>query len=369
MSIIIDQNNLKRVSEGNKWRILGTFDLDTSYPAGGYPIIPNQVGLDQVQSFIVNDNNLGYLFDYDGSNLHVYQSGGGTFTGAALPAHDHAIVRTTEQLSASPDTFILTTTASGFFIVGEVITGGTSGATATVTVGNNNPTSDLGFTPTLGQFTVGETITGGTSGTTAVVASGWFFVYSPTREPVILESATGNGIISGRPAITATNLINAYLTVEYDTLAVASFVDFEVVTGGTSGSSMTISAREGNLGASAAGILHGVQVDWANVGFQIGETITGGTSGATAVVTQSTFLPSVVHRTTSSQNPNGDFIMFYPYAVNMSPATFTYLSSNGTVAVSAGTPSGTITGGGAAEVAIGTNLGIIKGAEFEATGV
>lgn len=66
--------------------------------------------------------------------------------------------------------------ASGSFTVGETITGGTSGATATVD-GENDGDLD-GTTDTLrissiagGPFTDTETITGGTSGTTATVDS------------------------------------------------------------------------------------------------------------------------------------------------------------------------------------------------------
>lgn len=365
MSLTIDQNNLKRVSEGNKWRILGEFALDNSYPAGGYPIIPAQVGLDQLQSFIVNDNTLGYLFDYDSGFLHVYQGsgGGGIFTGLPLPPHSHPMQNVSESLQASPDTFVLTTGATGFFVVGEVITGGTSGATATVTVGNNNPTSDIGFTPIAGHFTIGETITGGISGSTAFVGSDWFSLYVPTFPPLLLEGCRGSGIAFGRPAIIASNIINPMLSVEINTI-VGNFADFEIITGGTSGSTMEITARE-------PGVLHGGQINWAVVGFTVGETVTGGTSGATAVVTNATFLPNVVHRTTSSQNPTGDFIIFYPTSVNMSPATFTYLSSNAIGAISAGTPTGTVAGSGSpnVEVAPGTNLSAIKNAEFEATGL
>ena len=368
MALTIDQNNLKRVSEGNKWRILGDCSLDSSYPVGGYPIIPAQVGLDQVQSFIINDNQLGYMFDYESGFLKVYEGaagGGGVFTGDPLGAHSHPLKNISEQLIASPDTFVLTTGATGFFVVGETITGGSSGATATVTVGNNNPTSDLGFTPVLGHFAVTETITGGTSGTTAVVASDWFSVYTPTFPPLILEGCRGAGIAFGRPGVAASNLTNPMLTVGFDT-AVGTFQDFEIVTGGTSNSTLSVSHRE-------PGLLHGGQVDWPVPGFLVGETITGAISVATGIVTSSSFFPNVVHRTTSSQNPTGDFIIFYPTSVNMSPATFTYFASNAVGAVSAGTPSGTIAGGGGGgpgtEVAPGTNLTALKQLEFEATGL
>lgn len=360
MAISINQG-YQRVSKGNKWEILGVFSLDNSYPLGGYFLDPTMFGLDRIDSFLVNDNQFGYMFDFENGALKVFVPSGGAFSGVPLAPHSHPLTVISEQLTASPDTFVLTTGATGFFVVGETITGGTSGATATVTVGNSNPTSDLGFTPLVGHFSIGETITGGTSGTTAVVASGWFSLYVPSAPPLILEGCRGNGVVSGRPGVVGSNLINPMLSVEYNTL-VGSFADFEVVTGGTSNSTMTVSFRE-------PGVLHGAQIAWPVVGFIPGETITGGTSGATAVVENASFFPNVVHRTTSSQNPTGDFIIFYPWSVNMSPATFTYVGSNAVGAVSAGTPSGTAAGGPAAEVAPGTNLTILKDVEYQVTGV
>ncbi len=58
----------------------------------------------------------------------------------------------------------------GSFLPGETITGGTSGATATIVWALNDPTHDqLRVTPSSGTFVLNETITGGTSGATAVL--------------------------------------------------------------------------------------------------------------------------------------------------------------------------------------------------------
>lgn len=373
MALTIDQNNLKRVSEGNKWRILGDCSLDSSYPVGGYPIIPAQVGLDQVQSFIINDNQLGYMFDYENGFLKVYEGaagGGGIFTGTPLPTHTHLLSNYVEDITALPDTFCLVTAASGFFTVGETITGGTSGATATVTSGNGNAVSDIGFTPVLGSFTVTETITGGTSGVTATVASGWFHVYraNPARSPILLQGAART-TATGRSFSPTSSDVNADLKVYYDTL-VGNFADFEIITGGTSAVTATVGFRNN-------GSLQCTQINWPTVGFTVGETITGGTSGATAVVTCSEFVQNLVFRpapTTSGIDPSvGDFIMFYPSSVNASPLRVTYLATDNVSAVSAGTPSGTIAGGGGGgpgtEVTPGTNLTALKQLEFEATGL
>jgi hypothetical protein len=61
-------------------------------------------------------------------------------------------------------------TSNAGFVVGEVVTGSTSGATATVT--GFRSTTEIMISRTLvGSFTVAETITGGTSGATTTVTS------------------------------------------------------------------------------------------------------------------------------------------------------------------------------------------------------
>ena len=366
MALTINQNALKRVSQGNKWKILGLMSMDSSYPAGGYPIIPAQLGLDQVDSFIVNDNQLGYLFDLDAGRVRVYQGGAGSFVGVAMAPHSHLLSNYVEDITAQPDTFCLVTAATGFFTVGETITGGTSGATATVTSGNGNAISDIGFTPVLGSFTVTETITGGTSGVTATVASGWFSNYrvAPGRNPILLQGATRT-TASGRAFSPTSSEVNADLKVYFNTL-VGNFADFELITGGTSGATATVSFRNN-------GSLVCTQIAWPTVGFTVGETITGGTSAATAVVECSEFIQNIVFRpapTTSGIDPSvGDFICFYPASVNASPMRFTYLGTDSSAAASAGTPSGASSGAPGTEVAPGTNLTALKQLEFEATGL
>lgn len=70
--------------------------------------------------------------------------------------------------NSCPQTMTLSGIASGPFTVGEQITGGTSGATATVvgTVG-----SDLSIFNVSGTFTVGEAVTGGSSTATGTVVT------------------------------------------------------------------------------------------------------------------------------------------------------------------------------------------------------
>jgi len=60
-------------------------------------------------------------------------------------------------------------TVSGTFVVGETITGGTSGQSSTISVVESATSLTVGI-PSQ-NYTVGETITGGTSGATAVITA------------------------------------------------------------------------------------------------------------------------------------------------------------------------------------------------------
>lgn len=67
-------------------------------------------------------------------------------------------------------TLTYNTLAVGVFVVGETITGGTSGATGVITVTHTvGGSQQLVFTVTAGTFVAGETITGGTSSATAKI--------------------------------------------------------------------------------------------------------------------------------------------------------------------------------------------------------
>jgi hypothetical protein len=66
-------------------------------------------------------------------------------------------------------TVTMTVNSTTGFQDGELITGGTSAATAYVT--NVNSATVLAITVPDGTFAAGETITGGTSGSTATVSS------------------------------------------------------------------------------------------------------------------------------------------------------------------------------------------------------
>jgi len=348
-------------SIGARYRSVFTVGLDNNYPSGGYTLDPAKVGLERIESASVANIQNGYLFAVSSNawKLAAYTGSGGggplIFSGNPMGPHNHTISRTTENLSASANYTMLIGSATGFFVFGETITGGSSGATATVTIGNSEATGDLSIAPTLGLFQVGETITGGTSGVTATVATTMYNVYTPSDTPVLLEGAARTSV-TGLSYFPTANDVNPDLVVNYGTL-VGLFADFEVVTGGSSGATMIVNQR--NSGQLVGAITY---FGGSGGGFLLGETITGGTSGATAVVTQASFTNSIVLRPTSTSSPTGDFIMFYPNCVNASPLRVTYLAATGNDSITAGTPAGTITGGGSGtivEVSPGTDMSSI----------
>lgn len=81
---------------------------------------------------------------------------------------------------------------SGSFSVSETVTGGTSGATATI---DNIYTNYLKCTSISGTFTIGETITGGTSGATAVVDNNAYDNIGPVIEKcnMVIDGITAEG--------------------------------------------------------------------------------------------------------------------------------------------------------------------------------
>tara|TARA_R100001086_G_scaffold88373_1_gene43234 strand:+ start:1607 stop:2509 length:903 start_codon:yes stop_codon:yes gene_type:complete len=89
-------------------------------------------------------------------------------------------------------TLTMTVAASGSFSVGETITGGTSGATASITSIRSSTAIDI--TVPEGTFSASETITGGTSSATTTVSSAVSLV--PIQSTIDVLSAvirTGTG--------------------------------------------------------------------------------------------------------------------------------------------------------------------------------
>lgn len=81
------------------------------------------------------------------------------------------IVDTTDRwiMPVVPTDIIAYGSLSGTFTAGELITGGTSGATARIST--DNASNSMVINTITGTFVVGETITGGTSAATAVIST------------------------------------------------------------------------------------------------------------------------------------------------------------------------------------------------------
>lgn len=100
------------------------------------------------------------------NNLTIRTSASSTNTGLLVQNATYATVR--NNVTGSFNQYIEVASNAGF-VVGETITGGTSGATATIT--GFRSTTEIMISRTLvGSFTVAETITGGTSGATTTVS-------------------------------------------------------------------------------------------------------------------------------------------------------------------------------------------------------
>ena len=146
------------------------------------------------------------------------------------------------------------------FLVGDTITGTTSGATATVTVVG---TLSLTVTMLAGVFVVGETITG-TGLATATTATLSYTIFTVHYYKLPTELTEDTAIV-------------------YENLAVGVFEVGEVVTGADGGGTGTI---------STIGTLTFTLVDVTGT-FAVGEEVEGGTSLATADVVTSTYLSLV----------------------------------------------------------------------------
>ena len=87
-------SNMQRISDGNKWKIIGTCAFDVSYPTGGESLTAAMLGLVKIDNITVA-NEQGYLFEYDYAAYKVKAYAGGeiTATGSinAEAAHTHAI--------------------------------------------------------------------------------------------------------------------------------------------------------------------------------------------------------------------------------------------------------------------------------------
>lgn len=355
-------------SIGARYRSVSTVALDNNYVIGGYLIDPAKIGLtriEQVETQII-DNNFLFSFNRASGKLKGFTTSGGggglTFTGTLMSPHPHLLSHTSETLTPLGMGYtMLVDTATFPFVPGDVITGAVSGATATVNAPTSFATTDLSFNPPLGNFIIGETISASISGSTAKVTSAMFRIYTPTFNPVLLEGATNTSNF-GLSFFASSNDINPDMQVTYSTL-VGNFTEADTLTGGSSGGTARVVA-------TTTGGMTAVQMKYPF--FQLGETITGAPSTATAVVTGVYNKQTVVHRSTSTTNPNGDFILFYPNTEYVGALRFNYINVGSVAANTAGTPAGTITGGGGGggliEISGGTDLSAITNLQIVGIG-
>ena len=128
----------------------------------------------------------------------------------------------------------------GRWAMGELVTGGTSGATAVVTKVN---TSSLQLGSVTGTFQAGETVTGFDSGATRVVSTvvktGVFSGTFQIGETVTQAVSGATGVVTR--AREAWNGYDTYLAL---TSITGTFVTSQVITGGTSGATATSTTGE-----------------------------------------------------------------------------------------------------------------------------
>ncbi len=326
-----------KFSEGASYRVFKNLIPDTSYPGpGGYPLDKTQLGLVRIDEVTVVNNPSGVLCKWDKTTqkLIMGQVGGGVpgaFLGDAMPTHNHTIIAIDEEYTAIAGHMIVLAGAAGVFTIGETITGGTSGATGTVIAATATGT-EVRYTPVLGRFDIGELVTGGTSGTIKSCQSMPFRAYNwGPRVWAACQAIFEDDGQSGRQ-YSPINVQRTYTTGYLSTI-VGNFAPGELITGGTSGATGTITTQPTATGG-------GILIFWHRTGtFQSGETITGGSSGATAVLAQ--FIKN---------NSFYSDVTALRFAIDADIAEDTVLATgildNSIQAASAGTPTGTIVGGG-----------------------
>jgi len=123
-----------------------------------------------------------------------------------LATADLAIVR--DNLFRSNTEYLVVASNAGF-VIGETITGGTSGATATVVDTRSTTDICIGTTRSLG-FTIAETITGGTSGATTTVTAAEQYVQVRRIVLSTVTSALMRGNLDPRVTIDSFTSVTGY---------------------------------------------------------------------------------------------------------------------------------------------------------------
>lgn len=174
---------------------------------------------------VLNTSNNAYIKwnkEMPAGSGYLFGSGGATFNGTPMVGHTHS--PQVINLTTSTNTIrIYFTAAVGTFSVGETITGGTSGHTATVgAVSMAN--QFLVVTGPTGNFVDAEVITGGTSGATATTVGALYnnWDVSATYNQNSLITAVGTNtnvaLIQGPPTMLLGAGLNYYRYRRSDTV-------------------------------------------------------------------------------------------------------------------------------------------------------
>lgn len=344
----ITYNSRRSMSEGDLYRVFSNISPDTSYPTGGYAMSPAQLGLSRISAFTVVNNPAGLMFLYNqttGKLIIGSVSGGGgglSFTGTPMAAHGHVLNHHIETIPVQTGLCLTMVLGTGSYTPGETITGGTSGATGIV---SSFSSGNLFYLVTAGIFRAGEVVTGGTSGVTYTTATTPYKVYNAA--PSLSELSCGfDSDITHRNFLPTPANGNTPWRATINTI-VGTFTPTETITGAPSGAT----------GKVITFIAEGGQLEYTKLGgtFQLNDTLTGGSSGATAKLASCykenlmVYLPTANRITIDSE-------------IGPDELSIIGLASNSVANASAGTPAGTVSGGGGgsfAELANGTNVSAI----------
>ena len=181
---------------------------------------------------------------------------------------------------SAPATIDYTNLTGGTFSVGNTITGSNSGATATIVTDNGSNT--LTYNTLVGTFVIGETISNGLGVSAKITSLGG------STAKVIDIVSQGSPVINVDGAVGGGNVVIGTGTGIGGTPVLAGGVTIATGTGNISITSGTSTIVNGTVLIGGAGPTTSANtINYANLlggTFTVGNTITGSTSGATAVI-------------------------------------------------------------------------------------
>ncbi len=167
-------SNLQRVSEGNKWKILGKLAFTGTYTTNGESLAPNSLGLNTIDNIFLQSEQ-GYSFEFDYANNKVKVFAGGSGTTGATSGGTPAGTNSTSAVTGTAEAQTFTGTASVLNLATPVFSGtGLTAAGQVMTTTDNQ-------TMTLNQC-----------------AGMWLLPATATTPPMLIVSNTA---VSGAPAV------------------------------------------------------------------------------------------------------------------------------------------------------------------------